>query len=88
MINSAKEAREILYRENFDPDERTFASGYLAALQGPEVKALVEALEKLKLQHFGRVQGTIHILGMTEQEVISVEDADKALAQYLEAVKP
>lgn len=55
MIKNAQEAREILQHKHCKvwtcfichEDDSTLAKGYLAALNGPEVKALVEALEKI-----------------------------------------
>jgi hypothetical protein len=88
---NAKESKEIIKKpiamleDNLDYHLRLKAEGYLAALEGPEVKALVEALEEVAR---GRVLDN-HIdpleceVSCNCDELISKE----ALAQYREAVK-
>ena len=51
MINSAKEAMRVTdLNGTFSKDDPTYlqAQGYLVALNGPEVKALVGELERIK----------------------------------------
>ena len=75
-ISSAKEAREIIANGMSFKDEDNvrfvFSKGYLSALQGQEVRALVEALESMEN----------HCCECGDDEV-----AKKALSLYREAVK-
>lgn len=52
MIRNADEAREVVANFAYEPTGRVnFADGYLAALDGPEIKAKdaeIEALRKLR----------------------------------------
>lgn len=78
MIHSAEEAREIIetcgrieMSDRLPPREVYEANGYLAALQGPEMKALVEALEN----------PYIEISGPKEKQAV-----EESLSQYRKAV--
>lgn len=75
MLDNAKEAREIItcgvMPGDIDSLDLAEAKGYLEALEGPEVKALVEALNELILRD-GAEQMT---------------KAFDALAQYRKVVK-
>ena len=82
MITSAKEAREIidafLFKNggklsDWDSDKFEQSRGYLSALEGPECRALVEALEKIRRN-------------CTNPD--TCETVDKVLSQYRKAVKP
>lgn len=83
MIKSALEARELIsggwgygaYNGKTTEVQFEFAKGYLAALEGPEVKALVETCEKVIFECF------------RESEAGAVEELEIALSQYHEAVK-
>lgn len=78
MIQSAKEAREII--GSGYPYGQHVAEAYFAALQGPEVKALVEFVEDVRhgIEYSGWFNGAkdLHI------------KATNLLAQYREAVEP
>lgn len=81
MIRSAEEAKEILRiyddrttkKVDFTVKDVHCAEAYLAALEGPEVQALVDRLETLA--------------NALPPKPISM-NIGKALAQYREAVKP
>ena len=49
---NAKQAREIVRDHDYTHLEFDEAKGYLAALEGPEVRALVEALERIANQDY------------------------------------
>lgn len=114
MIRSAKEAREIIENgpdcscngitESCDRDaiwiqKKELAEAYLAALSGPEVKALVEALEKIKIwERSNDIFLMVDIDSSTcyHHEINSIsgrvarkfmELKDKVLDQYREALK-
>lgn len=76
---NAKEAREIVtnYKDQqwgaVTPQE-FHAEGYLAALEGPEVKALVEALDR------------IETIGSDAERMQGI--ATRTLTQFRDAVKP
>ena len=85
MIKSAQEAREII--EEFEkpnpkiPREAFIfqeAKGYMAALEGPEVKKLVKLLEYVESNE------PADILKFTTWE----NDVKESLVKYREAVKP
>jgi hypothetical protein len=85
MINSAAHAREIL--KISDPMTQGWdiadAQSYLAALEGPEVKALVEQFELqqlVKTNCFCLQEEGIHSGGC--------DKAMRALSEYYEAIKP
>lgn len=74
MIRSAKEAREIVFSGRPCPDALfRDAQMYLAALQGPECKALMEALKENNTCEDCDSEGCLRC---------------EALAYYREAVKP
>lgn len=78
MIRSAGEARLILRRTGKPSPrmDKSEAKGYLAALQGPEVKAL-----EIYCQHFKTCKS-----GLSRNKPCTC-GFDDALAQYREAVK-
>lgn len=96
MIKNAQEARETIqyYKANALDSEDAMranqAQGYLAAISGPEVKALAEALEKIRnLKCFCdhelsgvKIHGTSHV-----HCICHGFGAENALAQYRDAAK-
>lgn len=97
MIGSAKEAREILDRCSVCKGKYTHycsngaclqADSYLAALQGPEVKALVETIKRAirECQTFPET-ACIFCDGKKHLEDCEVRSWKEVLAQYREAIK-
>lgn len=91
MIKNAKEALEILDRER-NTYRRTEAEGYLFALNGSEVKALVEALEfcldydrSAEPEYGETVRG--HQIEAGKRWLTPRQKAGLALAQYRAAAK-
>lgn len=89
MISSAKEVRELLSKSP-NPPTKPFlywyqvavAEGYLVCLEGPEVKALVEALERVRVFDSPIYKGN-HAHPLAAWQIV----AHEALARYREAVK-
>lgn len=91
MIKNADEARRIIhsYNNTVDPmlieTQNVFESkGYLTALSGPEVKALVEALDRIV---DGDQDDGYHASTCFDYCDCYKQIADKALAQYRDATK-
>lgn len=92
---NAKEAREIMGKRTDElistkGFEVWLAQGYLEALEGEEVKALVEALEAEKLASLECVSGydsCDSMFGLLCDNHSRIKRIDNALAQYREAVK-
>lgn len=90
MITSAKEAREILSNQSALPPGRPIlkedwaaAEAYLAALEGPEVKILIEALEDISPPSYHGSK-----ICPCEHADDKCQKALDAIAQYRQAVKP
>lgn len=87
---NAREARDIVKKweesEGCPPDQDRnlgYADGYLASLEGPEVKALVDALERIR--HIPDIPDFDS--APIEQVDAMCDEVDSALSQYREAVK-
>lgn len=74
MIKSAEEAREMVEKGKIAGFPTPIADGYLAALEGEEVRALVDLVDEFT--------------GFTNVEVSFHERCCEALSAFNKAVKP